>query len=460
MSDPMQENIDNSDDQDAIPTAPLKDGGVGLGSRIGPYKLLKVLGEGGFGMVYLAEQEHPIKRTVALKVIKPGMDTKQVIARFERERQALAMLDHPHIACVFDAGATETGRPYFVMEYVKGISITEYCDRYKLSTQERLRLFIPLCEAIQHAHQKGIIHRDIKPSNVLVMLHNEKPIPKIIDFGVVKALHQRLTDRTLVTEEDQFIGTPEYMSPEQAEFTGLDVDTRTDIYSLGVLLYKLLTGCTPFDSEYLRSKGYAEMQRIIREQDPAKPSTKLTMLGSRLEDIARHRSSTVDQLRKSVRGDLDWIVMKALEKDRTRRYETAHVLAMDIEHHLNNEPVLARPPSKLYRFQKLVRRNKGIFVAVGAVVVALVLGVIVSTWQAVRATQAEREQSRLREDAVAAQEKEAGLRQQAEAKELAMRQLAYASDMSLAQQALAMNDLGRARQKLEDHQPGPDEVDL
>ena len=277
MSDPKQENIDNSDDQDAIPTAPLKGGGVGLGSRIGPYKLLKVLGEGGFGMVYLAEQEHPIKRIVALKVIKLGMDTKQVIARFERERQALALLDHPHIAHVFDAGTTETGRPYFVMEYVKGISITEYCDRYKLSTQERLRMFIPLCEAIQHAHQKGIIHRDIKPSNVLVMLHNEKPIPKIIDFGVVKALHQRLTDRTLVTEEDQFIGTPEYMSPEQAEFTGLDVDTRTDIYSLGVLLYTLLTGCTPFDPEYLRSKGYAEMQRIICEQDPVKPQPMLQL---------------------------------------------------------------------------------------------------------------------------------------------------------------------------------------
>jgi len=292
------------------------------------------------------------------------------------------------------------------------------------------------------------------------MLHDEKPIPKIIDFGVAKALHQRLTERTLVTEEGQFIGTPEYISPEQAEFTGLDVDTRTDIYSLGVLLYTLLTGCTPFDPEYLRSKGYAEMRRIICEQDPVKPSTKLTTLGSKLEDIAEHRSSTADQLRKSVRGDLDWIVMKALEKDRTRRYEAANGLAMDIEHHLNNEPVLARPPSKLYRFQKLVRRNKGIFVAVGAIAVVLVLGVIVSTWQAVRATRAEREQSRLREDAVAAQEKEAGLRQQAEAKELAMRQLAYASDMSLAQQALAMNDLGRARRLLEDHQPGPGEVDL
>ncbi|HLB75058.1 MAG TPA: protein kinase, partial [Sedimentisphaerales bacterium] len=344
-----------------------------LGSTIGCYKLLSVLGEGGFGMVYLAEQQHPIKRLVALKVIKPGMDTKQVIARFETERQALAMLDHPHIARVFDAGATEAGRPYFAMEYVKGIPITEYCDKYKLCTQERLRLFIPLCQAIQHAHNKGIIHRDIKPSNALVMLHDEKPIPKIIDFGVAKALNQRLTERTLFTEQGQFIGTPEYMSPEQAELTGLDVDTRTDIYSLGVLLYELLTGCTPFDSEDLRSKGYGEMQRIICEQDPVKPSRKLTTLGGRLEDITKRRSATADQLLKSVRGDLDWIVMKCLDKDRTRRYETANGLAMDIERHLNSESVMARPPSKLYRFQKLVRRNKAAFAAVTVVAAALAL---------------------------------------------------------------------------------------
>jgi len=246
-----------------------------IGSTIGCYKLLSVLGEGGFGMVYLAEQQHPIKRLVALKVIKPGMDTKQVIARFETERQALAMLDHPHIARVFDAGATEAGRPYFAMEYVKGIPITEYCDKYKLNTQERLRLFIPLCQAIQHAHQKGIIHRDIKPSNALVMIHDEKPIPKIIDFGVAKALNQRLTERTLFTEQGQFIGTPEYMSPEQAEVTGLDVDTRSDIYSLGVLLYELLTGCTPFDAEDLRSKGYAETHTHSAPADTKAPAKRL-----------------------------------------------------------------------------------------------------------------------------------------------------------------------------------------
>jgi WD40 repeat protein/serine/threonine protein kinase len=430
------------------------------GSRVGPYLLREMLGEGGMGVVYLAEQESPIKRQVALKVIRPGMDSKQVMARFETERQALAMLDHPNIARVFDAGATEAGRPYFAMEYVKGIPITAYCDRYKLDTPQRLRLFIPLCRAIQHAHQKGIVHRDIKPSNVLVTLRDEKPTPKIIDFGVAKALHQHLTERTLVTEQGQFLGTPEYMSPEQADVTSLDVDTRTDIYSLGVLLYELLTGCTPFDPQDLRSRGYAEMQRIICEQDPVKPSTRLTTLGGKLADIAQQRSATAEQLRKSVRGDLDWIVMKALEKDRMRRYETADGLARDIEHHLNNEPVTARPPSTLYRFGKLVRRNKGVFAAVAVVAAVLVIGIAVSTWQAVRATQAEREQSRLREDAVAAQEKEAGLRQQAQAKELATRQLAYASDMSMAQQALAMDDLGRARRLLEAHRPAGGEVDL
>jgi dienelactone hydrolase len=266
------------------------------------------------------------------------------------------------------------------MEYVKGIPITEYCDKYKLGTEERLRLFIPLCQAIQHAHHKGIIHRDIKPSNALVILHDEKPIPKIIDFGVAKALNQRLTERTLFTEQGQLIGTPEYMSPEQAELTGLDVDTRTDIYSLGVLLYELLAGCTPFDTEELRSKGYAEMQRIICEQDPAKPSTKLTTLGGKLEDIAKHHSATAEQLRKSVRGDLDWIVMKAMEKDRRRRYGTADGLVIDIEHHLNNEPVTARPPSTVYRLQKLVRRNKPVFGGVGAVAVTLGVVGLLAAW--------------------------------------------------------------------------------
>jgi WD40 repeat protein/serine/threonine protein kinase len=440
-------------EEEAVPTANFGAGGVGPGGQVGPYKLLKILGEGGYGIVYLAERQRPVKRRVALKVIKPGMDTKQVIARFEAERQALALLDHPNVAQVYNAGTTDAGRPYFVMEYVKGIPITEYCDRYKLGTQERLRLFITLCGAIQHAHQKGIIHRDIKPSNALVTLHDEKPICKIIDFGVAKALHQRLTERTLITEQGQFVGTPEYMSPEQAEVTGLDVDTRTDIYSLGVLLYELLIGCTPFEPQDLRSKGYAEMQRIIREKDPPRPSTKLMTLGGQLAHIARHRRATAEQLRKSVRGDLDWIVMKAIEKDRTRRYETANGLARDIERHLHSEPVTARPPSRLYRFQKLVRRNKAVFAGVAVVAAALVMGLTVSAVSLVRERQA-------RLVAVAAQKKETELRRQAEARELAMRQLAYASDMSLAQQSLVMNDLGRARRLLETHRPAAGELDL
>jgi len=446
MGDVDNRGQDEHEELAGLPTARYDSAAVGPGGQIGPYKLLSILGEGGYGIVYLAEQQQPVKRRVALKVIKPGMDTKQVIARFEAERQALALLDHPNIAQVFDAGTTDAGRPYFAMEYIKGIPITEYCDRYNLGTQERLQLFIPLCQAIQHAHHKGIVHRDIKPSNALVTLREEKPLPKIIDFGVAKALNQRLTERTLVTEQGQFIGTPEYMSPEQAEVTGLDVDTRTDIYSLGVLLYELLTGCIPFGPEELRGKGYAQMQRIICEQEPVKPSTRLTTLGGKLEDIARHRSATAEQLRRFVRGDLDWIVMKAMEKDRTRRYETASALVEDIERHLNNEPVLAGRPGTLYRFQKLVRRNKAVFTAVAVVAAVLVLGASISTWQAVRATEAKQGESRLR--------------QQAETKELAMRQLAYASDMSLAQQALIQDNLGRAQDLLNRHRPKHGEKDL
>jgi serine/threonine protein kinase len=401
----MGQNEDHIGPEDEDPSRTL-DGGqplYELGSYVGGYKLLSVLGEGGFGIVYLAEQQYPIKRLVALKLIKPGMDTKQVIARFETERQALAMLDHPHIAQVFDAGATKVGRPYFAMEYVKGIPITEYCDKYKLDTPERLRLFIPLCQAIQHAHHKGIIHRDIKPSNALVTLHDEKPIPKIIDFGVAKALNQRLTERTLFTAKGEFIGTPEYMSPEQAELTGLDVDTRTDIYSLGVLLYELLTGCTPFDPGELRSKGYAQMQRIICEQDPVRPSTKLTTLGGRLEDIARRRSATAVQLRKAVRGDLDWIVMKALEKDRARRYGTAQALAEDVERHLNHQPVSAGSPGVLYRARKFVRRHRT-QVMVGGCLLAVVILAAVIVGQQQRARQnlrAEQKKSEARQEALA-----------------------------------------------------------
>ncbi|MHC4362889.1 MAG: serine/threonine protein kinase, partial [Planctomycetota bacterium] len=353
----------------------------GPGARIGWYKLLQLIGEGGFGVVYMAEQEKPIRRRVALKIIKLGMDTKQVIARFEAERQALALMEHPNIAKVLDAGATETGRPYFVMELVKGIPITEYCDKNNLDTRQRLELFIEVCKAVQHAHQKGIIHRDIKPTNVLVTLRDDDtPVPKIIDFGIAKATQARLTEKTLFTEFKQFIGTPEYMSPEQARMGELDIDTRSDIYALGVLLYELLTGTTPFDREKLRSSAYDEMLKTIRETEPPKPSTRLNTLGDALTDVAKHRHVESSELCKLVCGDLDWIVMKSLEKDRTRRYETANELALDIERHLRDEPVVAGPPSTVYRLRKFMKRHRtsvmfGLLVAT-ALVVGLCLAMV------------------------------------------------------------------------------------
>ncbi|MBN2269164.1 MAG: serine/threonine protein kinase [Sedimentisphaerales bacterium] len=351
----------------------------GLGTIIGHYRLLEKIGEGGMASVYMAEQYKPIRRKVALKIIKLGMDTKEVIARFDAERQALAMMDHPNIAKVFDAGATDTGRPYFVMELVKGVSITEYCDKNRLSTEERLRLFLQVCNAINHAHQKSVIHRDIKPTNVMVTLHDGNPVPKVIDFGIAKATSQRLTEKTLFTRYAQVIGTPVYMSPEQAEMSGLDVDTRTDIYSLGVLLYELLTGTTPFDAEELRRAGYGELQRIIREEEPLKPSTRLSSLGETLTDIAQHRKASPDLLTKLIRGDLDWIVMKALEKDRTRRYETANEFATDIRRYFGSEPVSAGPPSVGYRLSKFVQRNRALVTSTAAVLVVLVAGIVFST---------------------------------------------------------------------------------
>jgi eukaryotic-like serine/threonine-protein kinase len=375
------------------------------GATIGPYKLLEQIGEGGFGVVFLAEQSAPVKRKVALKVIKPGMDSRAVVARFEAERQALALMDHPNIAKIYDAGMTgsrvegpgtrasnqgspaldsrpsaldpPTGRPYFVMELVPGVPITDYCDQCQLSTRERLELFITVCHAVQHAHQKGVIHRDLKPTNVLVALQDGKAAPKIIDFGVAKALNQRLTEQTLATGFAQMIGTPLYMSPEQAELSPLGADTRSDVYSLGVLLYELLTGATPFGKDQLHSAGYDEMRRILREEEPPRPSARLSTLAADLATtIAEQRRTEPHRLAQQVHGELDWIVMKCLEKDRSRRYETANSLADDIRRHLHDEPVTAAAPSRLYRAGKFIRRNKFTVIAGSAVLTGLVAGVI------------------------------------------------------------------------------------
>ncbi|HWX19694.1 MAG TPA: protein kinase [Candidatus Binatia bacterium] len=362
------------------------------GDRIGRYKLLEPIGEGGCGIVYMAEQEEPIRRKVALKVIKLGMDTRQVIARFEAERQALALMDHPNIARVYDAGTTAAGRPYFVMELVRGVRITDYCNNKRLPLRKRLELFSQVCQAVQHAHQKGIIHRDLKPSNILVTVNDGEPVPKVIDFGIAKATSgERLTDKTVFTAFHQFMGTPAYMSPEQADLTSVDIDTRSDIYTLGVLLYELLTGQTPFDVNELLQAGLDEMRRTLREKEPARPSTRLSTLGAdQLTATARLQGLEPPRLISLVRGDLDWIVLKCLEKDRARRYATANALLTDIQRHLSNEPVTARPRSRVYEFQKTVRRHQVGFAAAAAVMAALFLGLGVATWSLLKEKQARR----------------------------------------------------------------------
>ncbi len=403
---------------DAAPAAPpLNDASpsVQAGERIGRYTLLEKIGEGGCGVVYVAEQIEPVRRRVAVKLIKLGMDTRAVIARFEAEGQALALMDHPNIARVFDAGVTPRGRPYFVMELVHGLKITDYCDQHHLLLRPRLELFIQVCQAVQHAHQKGIIHRDLKPSNILVSVHDGRPVPKLIDFGIAKAMGQKLTDKTFFTQFQALVGTLAYMSPEQATLTSRDIDTRSDIYSLGVLLYELLTGRTPFDPKALMESGLDDCRKTIREKEPLRPSKLVQTLSER--KVERPGGTTLHPHLKPLASDLDWIVMKALEKDRTRRYETANGLARDIQRHLNNEPVAARPPSQRYRLQKLVRRNKLVFAAAGAVSASLIIGLGVSTWLFLQEQAAHRQ-------AKAAAQAQAWARREAQAEAAKSRQVA------------------------------------
>jgi WD40 repeat protein/serine/threonine protein kinase len=456
----------------------------GSGTVIGHYELLELTGEGGMGLVYLAEQKEPVRRRVAFKIIKPGMDSRQVIARFEAERQALAVLDHPNIAKVFDAGTTETGRPYFVMEYVRGMSINRYCDENKLTIEQRLRLFEQVCEAVQHAHQKGIIHRDLKPSNILVSIQGDRAVPKIIDFGIAKAITQPLTDKTFVTLQCHLLGTPEYMSPEQVDLATQDIDTRSDIYSLGVVLYELLAGVLPFENEVFECAGLAEIQQTIREMEPTSPSLRLTGLGEQAKAIAARRGTQVLPLARRLHRELEWIPLKAMRKDRCRRYRSASEMADDVRNYLSGLPLLAGPETTIYRVQKFVRKHAGSVMTVALVVAVIVLGLVVSIWQATVATNARNEalhataekdrQAQIavkerdnalvaqqqaltaRERAVTAQQQAEEQRQRAEASEEEARRLLYAANMNLVQHAWEQNNMGLFRQLLEETATYPD----
>jgi WD40 repeat protein/serine/threonine protein kinase len=468
-----------------VPTVDPTPGGAPApderGTVIGPYKLLQQIGEGGMGVVYMAEQQAPVRRKVALKVIKPGMDSAQVIARFEAERQALAMMEHQNIAKVLDAGTTDGGRPYFVMELVHGVLITKYCDDHQLTPRQRLELFVPVCHAVQHAHQKGVIHRDLKPSNILVTMYDDQPVPKVIDFGVAKAVEQRLTEKSLFTQFGTMVGTFEYMSPEQAELNAFGVDTRSDIYSLGVLLYELLTGTTPLERQRLGEAAYGEIVRLIKEEEPPPPSTRLSSSGAELAGISRQRGSEPGQLAKLVRGELDWIVMRCLEKNRARRYEAASGLARDIERYLHDEPVEACPPTAGYRLRKLARKHQKLLVTAAAFVALLLLGVAASAWQAVRATTAEAQANanatqaqekaheataqrdlaqKQRDEVRALNDKLLATNEKLQATQAELRSTLYAAHMNLAQHTWETGSIGQVRELLEQHRPKAGETDL